>query len=432
MKHFARAAAAASFTLLAVAGPAWAADLSILYSFSGTSGSGPRSALTIDAAGNLFGTAGSGGGGGGTVFKLEKGTADYAATPTVLASFAATGSGPRTPQYSPLTLDIAGNLYGVTSSGGTAGQGAAFRIDANTNKLVTLASFSKLTGSSPAGSVVLDANGALWGTSNSGGGPTGSGLGTVWRIDNAATTNAGSVTKVADLGTSAFPGYSPRSGLTTDAAGNMYGITTNTTVGFGGIVFKVASDGTITRLESVNAPYGNGVPFGGLTFDTDGNAYGLSRSGGSAGGGFLYKLSAANGLAVGSRTILATFDGNNGSQAYGNVLIDADGNLFGTAGKTAFRFDGKTNALTVLATFNAATVGSDTVSYGGLVADAAGSLYGTTYAGGASNAGTLFRIADAGFVTASVPEPATWGLMLAGFGMVGAAMRRRSEAAVAA
>ena len=119
----------------------------------------------------------------------------------------------------------------------------------------------------------------------------------------------------------------------------------------------------------------------------------------------------------------------------GGLLLDAAGNLFGTTVNggdtifgpntgvgTVFEYTAA-GVLKTLATFNN-TNGAN--PYAGLTADAAGNLYGTTQ-NGPSNIGTIFKVGGTGFVTfpTGVPEPASWALMLVGFGLVGGAARRR-------
>lgn len=105
----------------------------------------------------------------------------------------------------------------------------------------------------------------------------------------------------------------------------------------------------------------------------------------------------------------------------------------GTGTARAARCSGWTRGepVTVLARF-AGTGPGPRISYSNLVADADGNLYGTTYLGGGHSKGTIFRVSDAGFVSAAgaVPEPATWGMMILGFGMAGASMRRRRRTTI--
>ena len=70
--------------------------------------------------------------------------------------------------------------------------------------------------------------------------------------------------------------------------------------------------------------------------------------------------------------------------------------------------------------------------HAGLIADAADNLYDTIESSGASSRGTVSKLSDTGPVLRSVgivPEPASWALMINGFGLVGVAARRRRVAA---
>jgi len=96
----------------------------VLYNFTGGSDGGePEDRLTPDRAGNMYGTAFSGGanGGGGVVFKITT-----AGVFTVLHSFCTTGC-PYDPA-GPVVLDGSGNLYGTTSGGGSRNGGVVYKI----------------------------------------------------------------------------------------------------------------------------------------------------------------------------------------------------------------------------------------------------------------------------------------------------------------
>jgi uncharacterized repeat protein (TIGR03803 family) len=155
----------------------------VLHDFenNGTDGSGPDAALTMDAAGNLYGTTSGGGdptcggSGCGTVFELTP-AADGSWLETVLHSFG--GSPDGASPFSPLIFDPAGNLYGTTQVGGNVGidWGTAFKLTPNGGGSWTetvLYSFCSendcADGSLPGGSLVLDAAGSLYGTTVNGG-----------------------------------------------------------------------------------------------------------------------------------------------------------------------------------------------------------------------------------------------------------------------
>jgi hypothetical protein len=116
------------FGFLAAAGPVFAATEKILYSFSGPDGSGPDAALILDAAGNLYGittyggSSGSGCGGSGCGTVFRlTPNADGTWTETVLHSFKGGADG-SSPQGA-LVFGASGNLYGTTAYGGARGSG---------------------------------------------------------------------------------------------------------------------------------------------------------------------------------------------------------------------------------------------------------------------------------------------------------------------
>jgi len=403
--------AAVSALAMITAAPASAATLTTLATFNRTNGGGPTGSLTIDAAGNLYGTTSLGGRSRGTVFKLSA----NGGTLTTLANF--TGPNGASP-YGDLTIDAAGNLYGTTS--GTSGRGTVFRLGANGGALTTLATFTGGNGANPLGSLTFDAAGNLYGTTSRGGSTDN---GTVFKLDGISGTLSTFATFTGENGAS------PRGSLTFDTAGNLYGTTLRGGAQDLGAVFKVGADGGARTSFITFDGKGNGAnPYGSLTVDAAGNLYGTTSGGGANGWGTVFKLDGISGVL----TTLATFNGANGANPVGSLTFDAAGNLYGTTlGNntnnvgTVFKLGADGGALTTLASF---TGGNGASPYGSLTFDAAGNLYGTTFGGGNTGNGTVFKLSDTGFVVpavAAVPEPATWGLMLVGFGLVGAAMRTR-------
>ena len=130
-----------------------------------------RSSLIADANGDLFGTTSTGGASGyGTVFEIVKTATGYASTPTTLVSFNGADGG--TPDGS-LILDGNGDLFGTTSSGGANGDGTVFEIALTALGYATtpqtLLSFNSADGADPLGSLTPDAAGDLFGTTEQGG-----------------------------------------------------------------------------------------------------------------------------------------------------------------------------------------------------------------------------------------------------------------------
>jgi uncharacterized repeat protein (TIGR03803 family) len=198
---------------------------SVLYSFAGPpDGQDPEAGLIRDAVGNLYGTTAGGGSiGGGTVFEL-----DASGHETVLHSFGGTsdGSDPR----APLLRTSNGDLYGTTFSGG-AGVGTVFKADASGNEKV-LHTFDGSSGAYPEAPLVSDAQGNLYGVTIQGG-PVGISGGILFEI------NAQDVFSPVY----AFPGEpfgaSPAGPLMMDATGVIYGTTASGGTSNNGTVFKL-------------------------------------------------------------------------------------------------------------------------------------------------------------------------------------------------
>jgi uncharacterized repeat protein (TIGR03803 family) len=159
-------------------GSAWTE--SILYPFnSGASGYYPNGTLVMDQSGNLYGTTFDGGGGQGTVFILAPSGSGWAFS--IAYTFSACHP------YAGVTMDAAGDLYGTCSSGGADGYGMVFMLTPSGGSW-TLTDLHDFTGGSdganPSGGVVLDSSGNLYGTANLGGNLSNcnGGCGTVWEI----------------------------------------------------------------------------------------------------------------------------------------------------------------------------------------------------------------------------------------------------------
>ena len=388
MAHRTAAAAAAMVPLVPAAARATPA-LTTLVRFDKASGANPYGGVLLDAAGNLFGvTRGGGANDDGVAFQIAPGSA----TATTLVTFGNGSDGAR--GSGSLIADAAGNLYGTTTLGGASGAGAVIRIAAGTHRLTTLASFTGPEGAQPASGVIADAAGNLYGTAPYGG----VGGGTVFKY----TAATGRLAAVAT-----FPsGVYPYGRITLDPAGNLYGTTQHGGPTNDGTAFEIAAGSTaITTLATFGGATGQ-RPTAGLTLDPAGNLYGTTATGGPGGSGTVFRIDAA----TGGLTTLAAFDGTHGAGLDGDLLLDAAGNLYGTAvgggpseDGTVFRVDAATRAVTTLVAFNVGAVNGST-PYAGVVADADGNLFGTTSTGEnlATTYGTVFKVTNTGFVTPAV------------------------------
>ena len=296
-----------------------------------------------------------------------------------------------------LIMDSSGNLYGTADEGGADDDGTVFELAKGSGTITTLASFNGTDGAGPESSLIMDSSGNLYGTAGGGGAD---GQGTVFELAKGSST----ITTLASFNFT--NGEGPTDSLIMDSSGNLYG-----TAGVGGAindndgtVFEVAKgSGTITTLASFNGTNGE-LPVGGLIMDSSGNLYGTTYEGGASGDGTIFEL------ASGSSTItaLVSFNGTNGQNPEGNLILDSSGNLYGTTeyggaiydnDGTVFELAKGSSTITTLTSFNGT---NGAVPDAGLIMDSSGILYGTTLEGGASDDGTVFEVSAGGVLTTMV------------------------------
>lgn len=332
---------------------------SVLYSFTGgADGEYPQhSSVLFDSAGNLYGTTAAGGGrGAGVVFELSPVGSSWAETTLYtfcIQANCADGANPR----GGLTMDSAGNLYGTYGGGMFTGKyGGIFELSPSgsswTEKVIYSSSSSNLT----VPGVTMDAKGDIFGTIASKAvklSPNGAGgwnstviyafTGNPKEVDTPTLDKAGNFYAMTSSGGAyhcgsvyqvklgntgkwtekilhSFPcpnqfgwnhdGYAPRGNLAFDSAGNIYGTTS------GGGTFGTSGAGTIFELV---APVGKGSytekvlwsfnltdggnPNDGLILSSAGNLYGTTYAGGSSGYGVVFEVT---GLPAATTTTLTS------------------------------------------------------------------------------------------------------------------------------
>ena len=314
-----------------------------------------------------------------TIETLERRMLLSAYALTTLAQFGTntTGAYPNA-----LVMDGSGNLYGTTENGGPDGAGTVFQVDRATGAIVTLAAIGGALGAGASG-LAIDRDGNLFGTAVAND-VNGSFIGKVFELSKSAGSTWTFNTIAA---------FDPNDGLgpnlVLDATGNVYGTE-------GGKIFELSEGGgsswTLSTLASID-PTAVGYYFQLTVVDASGNLYGTSTT--RAAGDQIYELPKG----AGSLTTLATFDPR---QQLASLSIDTSGNLYGTTftyvndvytGGTAFELSKDTESawtLSTIATFPGHPDGI--VPYGDLVVDASGDLYGTAIqydAGGSA----LFELA---------------------------------------
>ncbi|HEY2589583.1 MAG TPA: choice-of-anchor tandem repeat GloVer-containing protein [Tepidisphaeraceae bacterium] len=288
-------------------------DVTALASFDGANGATPGGGLTIDAAGNLYGTTSAGGDAGdGSVFEIQQGTTSI----QTLASF--DGDDGSMPQGS-IAVDSAGNIYGATQGGGDNGFGTVFEIARGSGAITALASFDGSNGKLLFGGVTLDPSGNLYGTTYGGGDASD---GTVFEVAGGSNT----ITTL--LSFDGPNGAKPFDTVTLDAAGNLYGTTVSGGPTNDGTIFEIANgSGTLTTLAAFDGINGS-LPYARPAIDVAGNLYGTTYNGGAGGYGAAFEL--PSGSSEITDLLSFSVDGSEGTNPEGPLTLDATGNLYGT------------------------------------------------------------------------------------------------------
>jgi uncharacterized repeat protein (TIGR03803 family) len=307
---------------------------------------------------------------------------------------------------SPLTFDSAGNAYGTTAAGGDFDLGTVFMITPSGEEQVLYSFEGAADGSDPHGGVILDAAGNLYGATVAGGYGgicAGDGCGVVFEL-----TNSGSSWTLITLYsfTGLNDGFGPGSPLTFDSAGNLYGTAPDGGAHSAGVVFELSltKDGWVEKVIHAFTGRKDGAvgSLGALLLDAAGNLYGTAEIGGPAGAGSVYKLS-PNGRGSWKTTVLYDFQGMpDAANPYGGLISDAAGNLYGTTYFGGQSGVGAVFQLTpgpngtwqenILYNFQGGTDGSFPTST--LLFDSSFTLYGTTSTGGrpSCDCGTAFSL----------------------------------------
>jgi uncharacterized repeat protein (TIGR03803 family) len=295
-----------------------------------TDGALPLASLIMDGAGNLYGTTINGGAGingveGGVVFELTPNQSKTAWTEKVLYTFCSqTNCTDGEAPIGGLTMDGAGNLYGTTYYGGKQNSacfngscGVVFELTPNASKTVwtetVLYNFCSQTnctdGDQPEAGLVIDGAGNLYGTTDGGGTdcPDG-GCGTVFELTPNQSRTAWTETVLHAFcpdgpQSGCTDGLFPLAGVIMDAAGNLYGTTGNGGTGAdnGGLIFKMTPNQSRTAwTETVLYSFCSQTnctdglnPYAGMIFDASGALYGTTAVGGANNEGTVFKLSGA-------------------------------------------------------------------------------------------------------------------------------------------
>ena len=316
----------------------------LIYSFlGGNDGALPYAGLTIGPDGSLYGTTWSGGqgapqcaGGCGTVYKLTPPAKPChqtvcSWTETILYDFYLSSAGLQNP-WGGVIFDTAGNIYGATVNGGAggcpgSGCGAVYKLTptkAGWTASVLYSFTGHGDGSIPYCNLLIDSTGNLYGTTLYG--APYQDYGTVFELVKSA---GGWSEKTLYAFQGGSDGGNPQAGLIMDAAGNLYGGTTEANGNsLLGVAFELSPSGGGWTYSVISSLSGSLVTD--LSFDPAGNLYGTSPFGGAYGFGYAFKLSDSG--SGWTQTDLHDFSTQNhgGFGPWSSVAIDPAGNLYGT------------------------------------------------------------------------------------------------------
>lgn len=305
----------------------------VLYSFTGGADGGePYKGVTLDGKGNIYGTAGVGGlyvgpcidTGCGVVFKLTNSGGTW--IQTVIHSFTGGNDG-----YGPgagVTIDNHGNVYGMTPTGGANGFGIVYQLMPGANGTWTEKIIHTFTGGADgsggsAGRLVLDPAGNVFGLCTVGGA---NGAGTVFQLTPTRTGEWSVATLYAFKGEpdSGFP----YGALVADAKGNLYGTTYYAGTHDLGTVYKLSLRNGIwteTGLYSFKGGTDGSAPISTLVADAAGNLYGTTSEGGAqCSCGTIFKLT-LNGAGT-KYSVVYRFNGPpDGAFVYNGMVADSAG-----------------------------------------------------------------------------------------------------------
>jgi uncharacterized repeat protein (TIGR03803 family) len=405
--------------------PAQAQTFTVLYNFTGgADGSTPKTGLSMDGAGNLYGTTYTGGetgnncainflttSGCGTVFRLAHSGSGW----TFDSLYKFTGRSDGAPPSSRVVFGPDGALYGTATYGGDAscnpgfyGCGLVYRLNPQPtfcrNVLCPWVQTSAFTfqhypsqGQFPSGDLIFDAQGNLYGTTIFGGNNScgdGEGCGTVFELTRSGGSWAESV-----LYAFTIPLAYPSWGVIADHSGNLYGNLTGYGGGFDGAVFQLTPSGSgwteNTLYEFDNNQDGYDVQAG-LVIDQQGYLVGGTEYGGQSNFGTIFQLNPLPNGTWNLNTIYNFQLAAGGPEA--NLTMDSAGNLYGTAYSDGAHAFGSVFKLTptdqgwVYTDFHDFNRSDGANPISSVLVDAQGNLYGTTSAGGAYGYGVVWEI----------------------------------------
>jgi uncharacterized repeat protein (TIGR03803 family) len=291
-----------------------------------------------------------------------------------------------------LFLGSNGQLYGTASSGGKYGSGVVFEVGTGGKETVLYTFTGGEDGASPQSFLIEDQSGNLYGTTYGGGA---SGTGTVFMV-------TGTQEKVLySFGSQTNDGAAPEAGLTFDSFGNLYGTTTSGGLYGGGTVFQLAPSGSGSWTENILYNFGGvtdgSIPVAGVTLDASGNLYGTTSAGGAYGYGRIFELVQSNSWA---ETVIHDFANlTDGATPYAGLVPGPSGVFYGAATANGSQGGGTIFQLTPIAGSWTFSVIHSLPGWGisgsfrNLLVNSKGTIYGTTHCDGTNDLGTVYQLA---------------------------------------
>jgi uncharacterized repeat protein (TIGR03803 family) len=413
MRRFAKTIFLSLVTLLqASAISVWvdAQTFTVIHYFTGGGdGGNPHASLTMDAAGNIYGTTSNGGAGYGTVFKLKHAGSSWILTPLYWFAGGNDGASPG----SRVTLAQDGTLYGSTAAGGGSGCngygcGTVFHLTpaprAPKSALTpwTETVLYRFTGGDdgalPQGELTFDQAGDIYGTTVYGGNQ---GYGVIYELIPSAGAWTETVVYSAQNN---GDGANPYGGVVSDAS-NLYGVFLSNGPHGVGAVYELSPSGSSWQEQTLYGFTGGSdgaYPEGGLITDPSGNLYGTTVGGGTSGAGTVFKMTPSGG--GWTLTTLYNFSGSGRCGPVDKLVLDGAGNLYGTTFcdglygyGSVFKLTPSNGGWTYASLHDFCPDGypcTDDGAWpvGSLVFDANGNLYGTVSGGGSNDLGVVFEI----------------------------------------
>ena len=318
-----------------------------------------------------------------------------------------------------VTLDAAGNLYGTTMNGGPLDFGVVFKLTPQPDGAWAQSVLHFFQGGSggrgPVSGVTFDENGNLYGVTAAGGvscAGRAAGCGTVYKLTPQPD---GTWKHKVIYAFSGIEGDIRVSELTFDTAGNLYALGSGGNTNCCGVVFRLKPNTDGSWSEEILYTFkggsdGNGnFPVGNLVFDKAGNLYGETGQGGNKDCGTVFKLT-PNPSGSWSETVVHSFcaSKSDGSRPSGGLTMDAYGHLFGvtwwgggaamppcplqTGCGTVFRLKPQSDGSWSYRKLHTFLDTPSAQPYGGVAVDAAGNVYGTTVLNGTNDYGTIFML----------------------------------------